>query len=404
MEIIKTIRKDKKNSKDHCPIRITAYWEGKRAFFSTGQTCHIDHWDEKNAKVKSKDSYYIEKNRILSQLVEKITDELYKARTNGETITSAELKKRVEGVVAINPTFNKKSWHTHWQDFINYKTRDVSTVTSYRISPVTIQGYKQAYDNLVNFEKYHYQIDLEKLDKAFYNDFYNYALDQGLSINYFGKLISRLKTFLGYCEENEILVSKKWRKFTVTTEKKTVDSLTESEVIAIRDAKIDHKLHAIVRDMFLFACSTGVHISDLLQLTPANIHEGILHLKRTKNRLECHIPLLEDNFFCAKSMIEKYKGKQETLFPFIDRLRVHIAIKQVFRKAGVTRVAPMFKLARKTFVTILLYRGVPSRVIMQATGHSGESGFNHYAGVNLESLKNQFNTHPHTHPSETNNL
>ena len=102
---------------------------------------------------------------------------------------------------------------------------------------------------------------------------------------------------------------------------KTPRALSRESFEKIRDVEIaPHRTtHRLARDLFLFACYTGVAYIDAVTVTKENLYtdeEGKLWLKyrRKKNELRAAVKLLPE----ALALIEKYHDDEwDTLFPMI---------------------------------------------------------------------------------------
>ena len=99
--------------------------------------------------------------------------------------------------------------------------------------------------------------------------------------------------------------------------------------------------YGIQRDIFIFQCFIGCRVGDLLTLRPGNIVNGILVYTphKTKNNgdqaVQARVPLHPK----ALELVKKYEGVSTDglLFPFITEQKYNIAIKKIFKLAGITR-------------------------------------------------------------------
>jgi hypothetical protein len=156
-------------------------------------------------------------------------------------------------------------------------------------------------------------------------------------LNTFGKHVRALKTFLGWCEENDIEVNARFHKFQAPDEATGTDALTQAELLAIAGLDVYSEAgRALVRR----------------------------HLV---------------------ALIEKYRALQlPTCLPVGLHLDAYLPL--VAELAGLTRIPLTSKVGRKTFVTLKLAQGVPRTTVMQATGHKTEKSFNRYAGIDEQEL------------------
>ena len=111
---------------------------------------------------------------------------------------------------------------------------------------------------------------------------------------------------------------------------RTPRALSRESFEKIRDVEIPayRKSHMLARDLFLFACYTGVSYADVVSITNENLYtdeDGALWLKyrRKKNELRASVKLLPE----AIALINKYHCEdRETLFPLLrwSNLRRHM--------------------------------------------------------------------------------
>ena len=89
------------------------------------------------------------------------------------------------------------------------------------------------------------------------------------------KQLSTVKTFLNYAKKQGVIVSDKYKDFKIKRDELEVIALTneEFETLFYYNLSKNRKL-AQVRDIFCFACATGLRYSDLEQLKRTHIKEG----------------------------------------------------------------------------------------------------------------------------------
>ncbi|RYU77673.1 tyrosine-type recombinase/integrase [Hymenobacter persicinus] len=309
------------------------------------------------------------------------------------------------------------------REWVEDYQQKVNPSTHRRVASSTINGLKAT---LARFEGYaaakHIELTLEAMEQDFYRSFRDYVVDElGQEINTFGKHISRLKTFLAWCEEEKDLpVNRKYRKFAAPSQYVGVDALTEQELrriyqIDFTSASVRERLQQLhqqshttahepelqryqawaahvelARDKFLECAYTGLRISDAELLSWKHVKGQMIHLKAGKNQHECYIPFYDDDLFHLVELAAKYEQRAPDGLLLPTCYRVNEFLKVVQQLAGITRLSLSSKLGRKTFVTLKLYQGVPTRMVMQATGHSTEKSFNHYVGVDTIKLLQEF--------------
>lgn len=165
------------------------------------------------------------------------------------------------------------------------------------------------------------------------------------------------------------------------------------------------------RDIFVFQCFVGCRYGDLSQLKHSNIHKGILEYVPSKTRnntqpAQPRVPLSNK----AMALIGKWEGEDwknnDRLFPFVSLSKYNIAIRKLFRMAGLTRLVFVYDtkqkkevqkplnevvsshMARRTFVGTLYKKVKDPNVIGSMSGHAVNSkSFARYRDIDEEDLR-----------------
>jgi site-specific recombinase XerD len=149
---------------------------------------------------------------------------------------------------------------------------------------------------------------------------------------------------------------------------------TELEILRNKEFSIDRLNY--VKDIFLFACYTGLAYSDLKKLTKRNLvtkSNGVLwvHTKRTKTDNECHIPLISG----ALDILNKYAShpyciEKDVLLPVVSNQNTNAYLKEIGLLCGIKKNLTSH-LARHTFATtVTLNNNVPIESVSKMLGHS----------------------------------
>lgn len=151
--------------------------------------------------------------------------------------------------------------------------------------------------------------------------------------------------------------------------------LTERELILLNECVPDTECLERVRDLFMFACFTGLSYIDLKTLCLNDIktidgRKWIIK-RRAKTRTAFQIPL----FDYPISIIEKYTGDgicrnpEDPLFAVISNQKMNLYLKDVADAAGL-RKNLTFHVARHTFATLTLGKGVSIESVSSMLGHT----------------------------------
>lgn len=171
---------------------------------------------------------------------------------------------------------------------------------------------------------------------------------------------------------------------------RTPRALSRESFERIRDVEIPpyRKTHILARDLFLFACYTGVSYADVVSITDENLYtdeSGALWLKyrRKKNEHRASVKLLPE----ALALLERYKDEtRETLFPIIHHPNMKRHMKALAALAGI-KDNLCYHQARHSFASLItLEAGVPIETISRMLGHSDISTTQVYARVSPKKL------------------
>ena len=243
-------------------------------------------------------------------------------------------------------------------------------------------------------------IDFKDIDLNFYSSFTSYLQSKQLAVNTIGKKIQTLKIFLNAAKEEGLnhYEGFKSRKFVALSEDADTIALNEKELDAIYklDLKDDPRLDK-VRDLFLLGCWTGCRFSDLNQIKPENIKDGLLHIRQQKTGTKVVLPL----HTVVTAIINKYGASlpepisNQKMNDYLKEVAAAAKINEIVHKqitkGGVKRskAQSKFKLvtthcARRSFATNLYKQGMPSLSIMAVTGHKTEEAFLRYIKITPE--------------------
>ena len=181
-----------------------------------------------------------------------------------------------------------------------------------------------------------------------------------------------------------------------------IDNLTLEDLSQLEKADLSERPSlAVQRDIFVFQCCIGCRVSDLKELTLANVINNEIHYiaRKTKdgNPKTIKVPINKT----AQAIIERhYDLKRKELLPFISDQNYNEAIKEVFKLAGLTRnvvvrnsltgepeIRPLNEiasshLARRTLTNILYKKYKDQSLVSSITGHApNSSAFARYRDI-----------------------
>jgi integrase len=378
------------NSKNESLILFyTNLKNGERFVYSTGERIHPHYWDKRNQypkKSKAKDEQ-ITYNLISGQL-----DRYTKLFRTFHAQSAAT--KEIVTIKALKDCFNQEfkrvkrnnDFETVFDEFVEYK---------FKLGDWT-KGTKKRYQNILNlirgFEAIHGKVQFSSITMKWYANFKHYCETvKKHNVNTFGRNIGLIKTFLNYALENQYTKNNTYKKFKIKREVTPQVVLTHEEIMQLYKFVFQNSKLERVRDVFVFGCLTGMRYSDFKRVSKSNIQNDFILLRETKDKSKhLTIPLTS----ISKSILKKYDYK----LPTISDQKFRDYLKEACKAFGFTQMVTSTKrigndiielkqpkyeristhTARRSFVTVMLNKGIPPKAIMSITGHKSIKTFNSY--------------------------
>jgi integrase/recombinase XerD len=247
----------------------------------------------------------------------------------------------------------------------------------------TIDAYFRDVYKLVQFLEMSKPTDLEKIQSSHISAFLIYLLELGLSVRSQSRIISGLKSFFEFCEEEQLLAQNPMLKIeSPKLDKKLPDTLDFYEIEKIL-ASIDLSTYEGYRNRSIIETlySSGLRVSELTHLrwSQVNLKENYLKIigKGNKERI---VPIGTD----ARKFIYTYfteirvhltpkKGDEDIVYlnrrgGQLTRQMIFLIIKNTAEQAGIHKtISP--HTYRHSFATHLIEGGADLRVIQELLGH-----------------------------------
>jgi site-specific recombinase XerD len=396
MAVVNFYLKDK-NAKTETLIYLFFSFGGQRLKYSTGEKIKPNLWLEDKQRVKPQASGSIQINKWLNTLEENILEVYREARNKGEVITVEYVRSKLH---QFRPNISTSSFLDRFTEFIE---ASVSTKSEGRI-----KAYKTTIDHVRKFaQNTHYTLLFETANQEFCDRFTKYLRDTispTPTDNTLGKHISILKTFLAYGLERDWHSKEDFRKWKIESNPGNKPALTREEIIALRDFDMSNNVRLEqVRDVFVFACYTGLRWSDLEQLRPEHFQNDHINFTSIKTRKVQHIPLTK----VTTAILEKYNY----LLPLISAQNYNDYLKELGKLVGLTRryekiqykngkrvgeTSEIWELltshiGRSTFCTLAQEAGMPIMHVMKVTAHSKSTTVQDYSRSSDKALQTSYN-------------
>lgn len=395
------LKKPKSNSETLILFSCYFKYEERKFVYSTGEKIIPKAWDFKNrqplAHGKNKSSDYTSVRRQLNRYTDKFGELQARSKIYGEEFTSQILREEFDkefkkAKTGANIFF--KAYEKFMED--NQKQQ--------KWSPNTIKRYNNIKGILHDFEAdTGFKLTFKAINKRFHIEFTDYSMNRKQhATNTYRRNLGLFKTFMFYALEHGYTYQDDFRKF-----QKMKEAFTEKVALKAEDLAniMAHQFELVrlerARDVFVFACTTGMRFGELKLIGEHNVIDGNIVLKEEKgvNKKPREIPL--------NNLSEMILKKYDYNLPLIANQKQNKYIKEVFKAAGydqeseqvtvrgknIIRVKMPFyervstHTARRTFITMMKRKKVSDKLIASISGHKDLKTLNTYYQVDEEAKK-----------------
>lgn len=385
VKILFSIKKrGKKQGKEMLYLRLTV--NSKRADISLNRKIEITKWDSKKQRVHRNHPQATQINSYLNNIETKIHQHKNQMEHESKLVTCDSVKEYLFGRAEKLPTLLKLF------DYHMLKMKDI-------LAHGTLKNYTTTEKYVSEFLKAEYNtsdVYLKQINYKFLVDFDAFLRQKPkLTNNGVMKHMERFKKLMNFAHSLEWLDKNPAKFFKLSYHKVDVNYLDKQELKQIETVKLNKSYHLIVRDMFVFACYTGLAYSDVYNLTADHIQRGIdgqnwIYIRRQKTNTKVRIPLLDKPLELIAKYTNHPKCNNQQLLPVFSNQKVNTYLKQVASLAKIKKKIS-FHTARHTFATtVTLINGVPIESISKLLGHTKLSTTQIYARIVDNKLADDF--------------
>lgn len=397
------------------PIMLSYHFNGYRLFYYTGLRIHENQFNV-NSKTSPAKSECVDRIFINTRLalIRNIVGEAENEAIAGRLTLTPDyfrdyLNTRLKPKREADPT-PKVTLLKYFDNYIKEMPNRTHEITGRKLSkamPVKYGAIKKLFEGFCTHEGREY--DFEDIDKDFFDRFVAYMLNErDYATNTYGRAIKFLKTVLNKATEQGYNTSTSYQTALKTNAHEDVESiyLTEEELIILKELDLSKKPGLDrVRDLFLIGCNTGLRFSDYTTIQPDDIDmkEKRLRVLAQKTNSKVIIPLSP----MVIEILQKYNFKlpkaisnqkfNESLKTIAEEAKLNENVVKNITKGGVTqtKIIKKFNLvtshvARRSFATNAVKRGIEPILVMAITGHKTEKEFLKYIKLSNEEKADLF--------------
>jgi len=367
--------------------RITV--DAQRAHISLKYWVDAEIWDNKKGGAKSNRDGGREIMHYLEQVRTEIGDCYRELQVNREIITAEAVKdaflRTDEEIHTLNGLI---IYHReHGQERLK-----ASTLIHYRVTERYLERFLlakiKAKDINLHDINYRFVVDFE----TFLRTYKSKDHPQPLKNNGIMKHIIRLRKMINLALKLEWMAKDPFANYKMKFDKVEKECLNKHELERLEKKTFTVDRLDFVRDLFVFACYTGLAYVDVANLTADHIvtgndNESWLKLNRQKTTTPVQLPLLPQ----AVKIIKKYKNDiranaMERVFPILSNQKVNSYLGEIADLCTIKKRLT-FHIARHTFATtVTLANGVPIETVSRMLGHTKIVTTQIYAHIHQERI------------------
>ena len=351
-------RESKKNKDGLAPIELSLIINGKRCFVQLPRK--EDPAVFKREINSKKDNDLKEYLRLIRVRLNEIETTFLR---DGEALTAAALKDYFKTGGYVLYTVG---------DLFDDYMRILAKRVNVDLKPKTYRKYEIARDKF-------YKIlpptePVSAITHAVIMD-YQASMNQYLDYVTTNGYCQRVKTVVQFGIDNGRMKINPFSGIKLRKGEKSVQFLTEEEVEKIRTTDFHNESLNRVRDLFVFQAASGLSYTDMEKLKPEDFRQApngqyYIHDKRNKTGVYYTAVILEQGV----EILKKYHFK----LPILGNHKMNVYLKTIRDLCGIDK--PIFShVARHTYATRCLNRGIRLEVVAKLLGHSTTRITQHYA-------------------------
>ncbi|SRX74772.1 site-specific integrase [Aequorivita antarctica] len=364
------------------PIYLRFTVNGKRSGLSISRKIDPQKWDARANKARGTSQESKELNIYLDKIRSRVNKIHEKLIEENEPYTAQDLKNLYAG---------KKEKPKMLVEVFDAHNKQMEKLIDIEFALGTFKRYFTTRNHIYEYVKEAYgreDIPVQDVNLKFIRGFEYFLKEKkGCNHNSSLKYVNNFKKIIRMAVGNEWITKDPFYNYKIKFKTVEREFLSKEELKTLTEREIKWERLAVVRDMFVFCCYTGLAYVDIQKLTPDNIVRDIdgnlfIQAKRTKTKTKLVIPLLSP----ALSILNKYEDHPKVLngdcvLPVLSNQKSNAYLKEIALLCGIHKNLTTH-LARHTFATtVTLTNGVPLETVGKMLGHKNLRTTQHYAKI-----------------------
>ena len=378
------LRSNYVNKEGKTSVMLRIYLNNERlSLGSTGISVKSSQWDKEKERIKGRTTEALNTNLQLDNIASGLQS-IFRRIEMSDVVSLERIKSEFLG--------KKEEIDTLMQLFEKHNG-DVAKQVGVSVGKATLQKYNVCKRHFSEFlEKQYKRSDLKltELTYVVIREFDLYLRTEvGQNANTATKTMKTFKTITLLGQKMGVLLHDPFMNHRFHIEPVNRGFLTDEEIQLIANKDLGISRLELVRDIFIFSCFTGLAYIDVSNLTPDHIvtlgDKQWIMTQRQKTSVETNVLLLD----IPKAIIAKYGGKtyrNGKLFPMLTNQKTNSYLKEIADICGIKKNLT-FHLARHTFATMSLSKGVPMESVSKMLGHTNIRTTQIYARITNKKIE-----------------
>ena len=381
------LRSNYVNKEGKTSVMLRIYLNNERlSLGSTGIAITASQWDKDKERIKGRTTDALSTNLQLDNIAGGL-QAIFRKIEMSDDLSLERIKSEFLG--------KKDEIDTLMQLFEKHNT-DISKQVGISVSKATLQKYnvcKRHFSDFLDKQYKRNDLKLTELTYLIIREFDLYLRTVvGQNSNTATKTMKTFKTITLLGQKMGVLLHDPFMNHRFHLEPVNRGFLTDEEILLIANKEIGIPRLELVRDIFIFSCFTGLAYIDVSNLTPDHIvtlgDKQWIMTQRQKTSVETNILLLD----IPKAIIDKYcdnsayPKRENKLFPIHSNQKMNAYLKEIADLCGIKKNLT-FHLARHTFATMSLSKGVPMESVSKMLGHTNIRTTQIYARITNKKIE-----------------
>jgi site-specific recombinase XerD len=379
------LKRDKQKKDGTIPIWCRITIDGGASRFNTKISILPGLWNAKARRAVGRSKDAIEINSLLDSISASLHKVYFDLQIRDNAVNSERVKNLFLGIEVKSQTILElfKQHNNELRKLVGI-SKTKATLQKYEVACKRVGGFIKEYYNLSD-------ISLKDVNHQFLRNYEIYLKTTcKCSQNTTAKFLQFLRTIILLAKNNGLIVVDPFANFKIQSQKVDRGFLTEDQIRKLMNKTFNLKRLEQVRDVFVFSCYTGLAYIDVKNLREKNIRksfDGKLWImgKREKTGVNFNIPLLD----IAKEILDKYAGTlpDEKVLPVLSNQKMNAYLKEIGTICEIEKELT-YHLARHTFATLTLSKGVSIESVSKMLGHSNIKTTQIYAKITDAKVSN----------------